>query len=130
MLHALSDQTQEFEIDRGQPKGFLRPCLLLLLQEAPAHGYELLERLREFEFERDPGGLYRNLRALEHEGLVRSEWEPSLHGPDRRRYEVTPRGSRYLDAWAATVAETMETLQSYLARYQRAFAVAGSREDV
>jgi len=27
------------------PKNFLRPCLLLLLRERPAHGYELRERL-------------------------------------------------------------------------------------
>ncbi|MCA1680840.1 MAG: helix-turn-helix transcriptional regulator, partial [Actinobacteria bacterium] len=45
------------------PKNFLRPCLLLLLREAPAHGYELLDRLRAFGFEgSDPGGLYRALR--------------------------------------------------------------------
>ena len=41
------------------PKNFLRACLLLLLREQPAHGYELLERLRPFGFARDdPGGLY------------------------------------------------------------------------
>ncbi len=27
------------------PKNFLRPCVLLLLREQPAHGYDLLERL-------------------------------------------------------------------------------------
>ena len=50
------------------PKNFLRPCLLLLLREQPAHGYELLERLRPLGFGRDdPGGLYRALRSLEPE---------------------------------------------------------------
>ncbi len=53
------------------PKNFLRPCLLLLLHESPAHGYELRERLRPLGFNRDdPGRLYRALRTLEEAGLV------------------------------------------------------------
>src|SRR4051812_49819457 len=60
------------------PKNFLRPCLLLLLHEAPAHGYELRERLRPLGFNRDdPGRLYRALRALEGANLVRSAWQSS-----------------------------------------------------
>jgi hypothetical protein len=48
------------------PKNFLRPCLLLLLHESPAHGYDLRERLRPLGFGRDdPGRLYRALRTLE-----------------------------------------------------------------
>ena len=54
------------------PKSFLRPCVLLLLREEPAQGYDLIERLRPLGFYRpDPGGLYRTLRALEQEELVR-----------------------------------------------------------
>src|SRR5437764_479669 len=33
------------------PRSFLRPCVLLLLREQPAHGYELLERLQAFGFD-------------------------------------------------------------------------------
>ncbi len=106
-------------VDGGQPKNFLRPCLLLLLKESPAHGYDLLERLRAFGLERDAGGLYRNLRAMEHEGLVASFWEPSISGPDRRRYELTPTGETWLDAWARTLDETKQRLDDYLSRYGR-----------
>src|SRR3954465_8303132 len=75
------------------PKNFLRPCILLLLREQPAHGYELLERLRAFGFSgTDPGGLYRALRALETDGLVHSAWEASTLGPERRIYEITRAG--------------------------------------
>src|SRR5919198_1277095 len=79
------------------PRNFLRPCLLLLLREQPAHGYELLERLRPLGFTRDdPGGLYRALRALERDGLVASEWEVSDLGPDRRTYQLTREGMEEL----------------------------------
>lgn len=111
-----ADDTQ---IEGGEPKNFVRASVLLLLAESPAHGYELLERLRAFGFDRDPGGLYRTLRVLEHDGLVRASWEPSPIGPDRRRYEFTPAGKHHLAAWAATLAETRRALDLFLDRHAR-----------
>jgi poly-beta-hydroxybutyrate-responsive repressor len=106
------------------PKNFLRPCLLLLLREQPAHGYELLERLRTFGFGRDdPGGLYRALRALERDGLVRSAWQPSAAGPDRRIYELTRRGMEELHASAKALLSTRETLGIFLSRYEEFVAL-------
>ena len=104
-------------VDGGQPRNFLRACLLLLLRESPAHGYDLLDRLREFQCERDAGGLYRTLRALEHEGLVTSSWEPSYTGPDRRNYSLTALGQKHLDSWARTLEETHRTVGSFLHRH-------------
>jgi PadR family transcriptional regulator, regulatory protein PadR len=102
----------------GLPRNFLRPCLLLLLREQPAHGYELLERLRTLGFEGDdPGGLYRALRALERDGLVRSAWEPSAAGPDRRTYSLTRTGTEELHRRAKALTETRETLGVFLSRY-------------
>ena len=99
-------------------KDFLRPCLLLLLREQPAHGYELLERLQPLGFTRDdPGGLYRALRALERDGLVRSAWEPSTSGPDRRIYELTRAGMEELHRRAKALGATRETLDVFLSRY-------------
>lgn len=110
-------------IDGGRPKNFLRPCLLLLLQESPAHGYDLLERLRQFGIERDAGGLYRTLRALEHEGLVSSSWEASFTGPDRRTYELTALGARRLESWATALRETHLVLSGFLERHEGAQAI-------
>lgn len=100
------------------PKNFLRPCLLLLLREQPAHGYDLLERLRPLGFRRDdPGRLYRALRALEGDGLVRSTWEKSTSGPDRRMYELTRTGMEVLHESAQALLETDEILGVFLSRY-------------
>ena len=101
----------------GLPKRFLQPCLLLLIAESPAHGYDLLDRLAEFGFERDPGGLYRALRAMEGDGLVRSEWRLSTAGPGRRHYELTSRGHEQLQAWAERVLETRHVVEAYIQRY-------------
>lgn len=100
------------------PKSFLRPCLLLLLREQPAHGYELLERLRPLGFAGDdPGGLYRALRALESDGLVHSAWEPSRSGPDRRIYELTRAGMEELHRRSKSLVQARSTLDVFLSRY-------------
>lgn len=100
------------------PKHFLRASLLLLLRERPAHGYDLLERLRPLGFGRDdPGGLYRALRALEKDALVRSAWEASESGPDRRIYELTRAGMEELHATAAALESTQDLLGTFLSRY-------------
>lgn len=112
----------------GLPKNFIRPCLLLLLREQPSHGYDLLERLRAFGFEReDPGRMYRALRALEEEGLVRSAWEKSQTGPDRRIYQLTRAGGESLHENAKAIAAVGETLESFLGRYEEFVAVTRQR---
>lgn len=104
--------------DGGQPKNFARPCLLLLLAESPAHGYELMEQLRPFGFSiNDPAAIYKSLRQMEEEGLVTSSWETSPRGPARRVYALTSDGRDQLDAWARTLAKNREILGQYLARY-------------
>ena len=113
------------------PRTFLRPCILLLLREQPAHGYELLERLGALGFSRDdPGRLYRALRALEEDGLVRSAWERSGSGPDRRIYELTRPGLRELHASAKSLAEARETLGAFLSRYEEFVALKPSRQAI
>ncbi|MDP8968327.1 MAG: helix-turn-helix transcriptional regulator [Actinomycetota bacterium] len=106
------------------PKNFLRPCLLLLLREQPAHGYDLLERLRPLGFNRDdPGRLYRALRTLETDALVRSVWEKSTTGPDRRMYELTRTGMEELHAAAKALMATDEVLNVFLSRYSEFVAL-------
>jgi PadR family transcriptional regulator PadR len=99
------------------PKNFLRPCLLLLLHESPAHGYDLRERLRPLGFSRDdPGRLYRALRGLEAAGLVRSKWQSSSGGPDRRTYEITRAGKERLGEAAAELKAMHAILDTFLSR--------------
>jgi len=106
------------------PRIFLRPCILLLLREQPAHGYDLMERLRPLGFARDdPGRLYRALRALESEGLVHSAWERSDTGPDRRVYELTRAGMEELHTHAKAIAESERAIARFLSRYGEFVAI-------
>jgi poly-beta-hydroxybutyrate-responsive repressor len=99
---------------------FVEPSLLLLLRERPLHGYELLERIPELGLEGrvDIGNLYRLLRALEDEGLVRSEWSADLPGPAKRTYELTDEGRRLLDRWAEALSRAQNTIGTFLERYE------------
>ena len=122
-------RTRAEDVSGALPKNFLRPCLLLLLREQPAHGYQLLERLRSFGFAGDdPGGLYRALRSLEEEGLVRSAWERSSEGPDRRIYELTRTGMEALHDRAKALARTRDLLDVFLSRYAEFVSLAETRK--
>lgn len=106
-----------------EPRNFLQPCLLLLLREQADHGYELASRLRPMhDGDGDAGGVYRALRSLERQGLVRSEWETSDVGPARRTYHVTPDGLACLDAQANGLEHVHEVLHVFLERYARVVA--------
>jgi len=101
------------------PRNYLRPCLLLLLAEGTAHGYELLDQVGRLGLDRvDPGGLYRCLRAMDEEGLVESRWEPSSLGPARRRYAVTDDGREWLRTVASSLEQVHRTLGVFHDRYQ------------
>ena len=110
------------------PRAWLRPCLLLLLAEQPAHGYDLLERLAELGLDRlDAAGLYRALRAMEQEQLVRSAWEPSSEGPARRTYTLTVEGREWLHVSAGALHLAEEALARYRARYAAAVGDSAAR---
>jgi PadR family transcriptional regulator PadR len=113
---------------RARVERFVEPSLLLLLRERPLHGYELLERIPELGVEGrvDIGNLYRLLRALEEEGLVRSEWSADLPGPAKRTYELTDEGRRLLDRWAEALGRAQGTIASFLERYEASLAMPAS----
>ncbi|GAC1317416.1 MAG: hypothetical protein NVSMB2_11110 [Chloroflexota bacterium] len=112
------DGVDRCRCEGGQPKNFARPCLLLLLAESSAHGYELIERLRPFGFEiNDPATVYKTLRQMETESLVTSTWEVSSRGPARRVYELTSDGHDLLESWAITLELNRAILGRFLDRY-------------
>ena len=112
------DSDQRWHV-RGRVERFVEPALLLLLDERGTHGYELLDRMGDvIPGERiDMGNLYRLLRALEGDGLVRSEWDESLPGPAKRTYELTDEGRDLLRAWSKALRETQSVVKGFLDRY-------------
>jgi PadR family transcriptional regulator, regulatory protein PadR len=107
----------DFEV-RARVERFAEPAVLLLLRERPVHGYELLEQLPELTGERvDMGNLYRFLRLLETDGIVRSEWDDRAAGPSKRIYELTDEGRALLDQWAIALRDSQTRVDGFLTRY-------------
>ena len=71
-------------------RGEIRTALLVVLAEAPGHGYEVMQRLEEKSggvWRPSPGSVYPTLQLLEDEGLVRS-----TERDGKRFYELTDVG--------------------------------------
>ena len=79
-------------------KGHLDLLLLAVLAEGSAHGYAVIESLRQRSsgiFDLPEGTIYPALHRLESQGLLRSRWQEDA--PRRRRvYELTTAGKQAL----------------------------------
>jgi PadR family transcriptional regulator len=84
---------------RDTLKGHVDLLLLSVLEDAPAHGYRLVDALREQSdgaFDLAEGTIYPSLYRLERRGLVASRWE-TVAGRRRRVYRLTSGGRRALE---------------------------------
>jgi DNA-binding PadR family transcriptional regulator len=125
-------------------QGEVRLALLSLLQDEPAHGYELMKRLEERSggmYRASAGTIYPVLQQLEDEGLVRIQEaegkkvyhlteagreELLLHGEDTER--IWKRAHGWKD-WGATMGpETAEIWGSW-GRLSKAAFKAAAKSD-
>jgi PadR family transcriptional regulator PadR len=80
-------------------KGHLDMIVLSALTRGPAHGYAIIEEIRNRSggnFDLPEGTIYPALHRLESAGLLKSEWTESDTGRRRRTYKLTPSGRRAL----------------------------------
>lgn len=85
--------------------------------EEPLYGYQIAKSL-EAAGEDVPmmkqGALYPVLRSLEGSGLLASRVEPSVTGPPRRYYEITPEGRAALQSWIRIWNQTKRIVKTVL----------------
>ena len=80
-------------------RGVLDLCLLAVMGEGPAYGYEMTKRLRARGLSIvGEGSIYPLLGRLERDGLVETRREASNGGPPRKYYSLSPDGERSLEA--------------------------------
>jgi DNA-binding PadR family transcriptional regulator len=80
---------------RRARRGDVRAAALLLLEEQPRNGYQLMQEIEERSggvWRPSPGSVYPALAQLEDEGLVRSD-----EGGGRRAFELTDQGRTYVE---------------------------------
>lgn len=81
-----------------QLKGHMDMLLLAVVENEPAHGYAVIQRLRDKSlgaFDLPEGTVYPALRRLEQQGLLSSKWD-SASGRKRRVYRLTRTGRKAL----------------------------------
>ncbi|MBA3374964.1 MAG: helix-turn-helix transcriptional regulator [Actinobacteria bacterium] len=98
-LLPVPSKTRYAWVVRDALKGHVDLLLLSALEDEPAHGYELVQTLRERSegaFDLAEGTVYPSLYRLERRGLIASRWE-TVAGRRRRVYGLTKSGRRGLE---------------------------------
>lgn len=98
--------------------GDIRFLLLALLEEKPAHGYELIKQVEERmngAYAPSPGLVYPTLTMLEEMGYIASEEGES----GRKRYAIADEGRGFLKENAATVERIVERMKMVGERHKR-----------
>ena len=98
----VSAPTKKFQKEMNA--GIASLVLLSILQKSrePMYGYQIAKLLEEYSGDTSfmkQGALYPVLHSLENNGLLKSSVEPSVSGPPRRYYEITPEGQESLLIW-------------------------------
>jgi poly-beta-hydroxybutyrate-responsive repressor len=109
-----NEPPKEDKIFTSMPKNLMVPALLLSLRNINLHGYRLIQELTRFGFSSiDHGNVYRTLRQLEKDNMIKSEWDTSTGGPAKRIYSITEAGEAYL----RTCSDALEQYQSIINRF-------------
>lgn len=109
----------------------IQPGLLLLVYKKPSHGYELIQNFNHLKpaEEVEPGTIYRNLRRMEKNGLLKSSWQTSDSGPARRLYKITEKGIEALSQAALKIEQQKQQLEHFLALYKELIKPGGGKDE-
>ena len=98
-------------------RGALDLCLLAVIEEEPAYGYEMTRRLRERGLSIvGEGSIYPLLGRLERDGYVETYRSASNGGPPRKYYRPSEAGRRALAAGVAEWRSARDALDAVLGR--------------
>jgi PadR family transcriptional regulator PadR len=96
-------------------RGVLDLCLLAVMDEGPAYGYEMTKRLRARGLSIvGEGSIYPLLGRLEREGLVETYRAASDGGPPRKYYRPSAAGRRALAAGVSEWRAVRDSLEGVL----------------
>jgi PadR family transcriptional regulator, regulatory protein PadR len=109
--------TKKFQKEMNAGTSSLVLLNVLSRSNEPMYGYQIAKLLEE----NGPnlplmkqGTLYPVLRSLEENGLLSSIVEPSVSGPPRRYYTITPEGREALKEWLEVWKQTKKFVDTIL----------------
>jgi PadR family transcriptional regulator PadR len=107
----------------GKPKprdlfpGALEMMVLRLLEQEPAHGYALVQRIKQMSndmLQVEEGSLYPALQRLLKAKLLRAEWGVSATNRKVRIYRITAAGRKHLAAEVSSFEQMLEGINLVL----------------
>lgn len=104
---------------------WIRNRILLVLDQGPCHGYDILRSLSDDVSDLRLTTLYRWLHNMESEGLVESEIQPGPHGPNRRVYRL---GSRGESRMREMLKDSIKVIMHFYDAYRR--SITGHLPDI
>ncbi len=111
---------------------FVEPLVLYLLRiKGRSCGYDMCTDLHKYaltDAEIDKAALYRTLRQLEANGMVKSEWEEGQSGPARRVYRLTKEGNLHLEEWVAVLEHFSKTTSRFVRQARKALKASDTAE--
>lgn len=85
----------------------LRPAILIALAKKPLYGYAILQQLAQMPLYEhnapDTSGVYRALKEMESEGVLKSSWDTETGSTARRMFAITESGLKCLSNWRLTL---------------------------
>jgi DNA-binding PadR family transcriptional regulator len=98
-------------------KSDLDALILGVLQESPAHGYEIARRVKKLSadaLELGENRLYPCLKSLEDAGLVDAQWNNQEGRPPRKVFQLTAAGHQVLDSKRSSWLKFSDAVNSIL----------------
>jgi PadR family transcriptional regulator, regulatory protein PadR len=91
-------------------KGYLELCILLLIQKHKRlYGFDLLEKLKDYDLNLKEGTVYPLLNRMTTDSLLQSVWETEqAKGHPRKFYSLTREGSRFLEEMETEFAKMID----------------------
>lgn len=95
-------------------KGYLELCILLLIQKHKRlYGFDLLEKLNDFDMPLKEGTLYPMLNRMTVEKTLQSVWETeAAKGHPRKFYSLTKEGTKLLEEMKTEFEKMIQIFKS------------------
>jgi PadR family transcriptional regulator PadR len=94
-------------------RGFLLFVTLHLISQKPRYAYDIKDEILSITggaFDIDRNNLYKKLRSLEKDGILKSQLKASQQGANRKYYAITPFGKKLFNEMYQMLIPVMASL--------------------
>jgi PadR family transcriptional regulator PadR len=102
-------------------KGYIRVAVLILINNKPSHGYEIMKEIRDRTrgfYKPTAGGVYPILRNLEKTGYIKGEWRKH-HNRNIKTYRITEKGKIILKNAIVKQSEIANSINALFQEFAR-----------